>query len=283
MLDMSSFPIPVVRHHLSRFLAAWTMLLSLAMSAPAVKADIEVIALRYRSAEQVIPMLQPLVEPGGALTGMQNQLVIRASPNNIADLRRVLVTIDSRPRQLKISVRQGAEGAASDRAAAVSGALSSGGGGSVQGRIVSSQDASDSRVTQTLQVLEGNVAVIQVGTSQPVPNRVVTRTPSGGVVITDATAYRDVTTGFSVLPRISGERITLEINPQRDTVNANAGPVGAVNVQRASTVVSGRLGEWIELGGMSQTETRSGSAILSSSSASRSDNRSIWVKVEELR
>lgn len=283
MLDMSSFPIPVVRHHLSRFLAAWTMLLSLAMSAPAVKADIEVIALRYRSAEQVIPMLQLLVEPGGALTGMQNQLVIRASPNNIADLRRVLVTIDSRPRQLKISVRQGAEGAASDRAAAVSGALSSGGGGSVQGRIVSSQDASDSRVTQTLQVLEGNVAVIQVGTSQPVPNRVVTRTPSGGVVITDATAYRDVTTGFSVLPRISGERITLEINPQRDTVNANAGPVGAVNVQRASTVVSGRLGEWIELGGMSQTETRSGSAILSSSSASRSDNRSIWVKVEELR
>lgn len=283
MLDMNSFPIPSARCHLSRLLAAWVMLVTLAMSAPAVKADIEIITLRYRSAEQVIPVLQPLVEPGGALTGMQNQLVIRASPNNIADLRRVLASIDSRPRQLKISVRQGAEGAASDRAAAVSGTLSSGGGSSVQGRIVNSQDASDSRVTQTLQVMEGNVAVIQVGTSQPVPNRVVTRTPSGGVVITDATAYRDVTTGFSVLPRVSGERVTLEINPQRDTVNTNAGPVGTVSVQRASTVVSGRLGEWIELGGMSQTETRSGSAILSSSSASRSDNRSIWVKVEELR
>lgn len=283
MLDMNSFPIPSARCHLSRLLAAWVMLVTLAMSAPAVKADIEIITLRYRSAEQVIPVLQPLVEPGGALTGMQNQLVIRASPNNIADLRRVLASIDSRPRQLKISVRQGAEGAASDRAAAVSGTLSSGGGSSAQGRIVNSQDASDSRVTQTLQVMEGNVAVIQVGTSQPVPNRVVTRTPSGGVVITDATAYRDVTTGFSVLPRVSGERVTLEINPQRDTVNTNAGPVGTVSVQRASTVVSGRLGEWIELGGMSQTETRSGSAILSSSSASRSDNRSIWVKVEELR
>ena len=259
----------------------------LGLLAPPARADIEIITLRYRNVEQIIPLLQPLVDPGGALTGMQNQLVIRASANNIADLRRVLATIDSMPRQLKISVRQGAEAAASDRAGSLSGrvGVSSGGGASTRldARITDSNSASDSRVTQTLQVLEGNVAVIQAGTSQPVPNRIVTRTPGGGVVVTDTTAYRDVTTGFSVLPRVSGERVTLEINPQRDTINANAGPGGSVNVQRASSVVSGRLGEWIELGGMSQIETRSGSGLLSSSSANRSDNRSIWVKVEELR
>ena len=246
-------------------------------AAPA-KAELEIITLRYRSAEQIIPMLQPMVEPGGALTGMQNQLVIRASQRNIDDLRRILATLDAMPRQLRISVRQGADIAASDRGGSISGTVGTG-GSNVQARIVDSSSASNSGVTQTLQVLEGNVAVIQAGQSQPVANRAVTRTPSGALVVTDSTSYRDVTTGFSVLPRVSGDRVTLEINPQRDT----PGPGGTVNIQRASSIVSGRLGDWIELGGISQSETRSGSGILSSSSASRSDNRSIWVKVEELR
>lgn len=258
-----------------------TYLLVCFFAAPA-KAELEIITLRYRSAEQIIPMLQPMVEPGGALTGMQNQLVIRASQRNIDDLRRILATLDAMPRQLRISVRQGADLAASDRGGSISGSVGSG-GGNVQARIIDSSSASNSGVTQTLQVLEGNVAVIQAGQSQPVANRAVTRTPSGALVVTDTTSYRDVTTGFSVLPRVSGDRVTLEINPQRDTVNANAGPGGTVNIQRASSIVSGRLGDWIELGGISQSETRSGSGILSSSSASRSDNRSIWVKVEELR
>ena len=223
-------------------------------------------------------MLQPMVEPGGALTGMQNQLVIRASQRNIDDLRRILATLDAMPRQLRISVRQGAELSGTDRGASIGGTVSNS-GANVQARIVDSSSASNSGVTQTLQVLEGNVAVIQAGQSQPVANRAVTRTPSGALVVTDATSYRDVTTGFSVLPRVSDDRVTLEINPQRDT----PGPGGTVNVQRASSIVSGRLGDWIELGGISQSETRSGSGILSSSSASRSDNRSIWVKVEELR
>jgi type II secretory pathway component GspD/PulD (secretin) len=254
----------------------------LAFAAAPARADIEMITLRYRNVDQIIPILQPLVEPGGALTGMQNQLVIRASAANIADLRRVLALLDTMPRRLMIQVRQGGEAGSADRGGAVSGTFSSGGNfgnSGVQGRVFDSRSASDERVTQTLQVLEGSVAVIQAGQSQPVPNRVVTRTPGGGVIVTDTTGYRDVTTGFSVLPRVSGDRVTLEINPQRET----PAPGGGVNVQRASSVVSGRLGEWIELGGITQSESRSGSGILSGSSSSRSDSRSIWVKVEELR
>ena len=41
--------------------------------------EVEVIQLRYRTAEQVIPTLRPLVEPGGAISGMQSTVVIRAS------------------------------------------------------------------------------------------------------------------------------------------------------------------------------------------------------------
>ena len=122
------------------------------------------------------------------------------------------------------------------------------------------------------------VATINVGQSIPVPARVVTRTVNG-VVVQDTTSYRDVGTGFQVRPRVSGDRVTLEINPHRDT----PGSGGTVNIQQAYTTVSGRLGEWMELGGSSVSETRSGSGILSGNAAQRSDSRSIWVKVEELQ
>jgi len=245
------------------------------------RADVEIIALKYRNAEQVLPVLRPLVEPGGALTGMNNQLVIRASAANIADIRRVLASLDTQPRRLQISVRQDAEGTAATRGAAVDGSIvlrSGGSTGSVNARVTDSRSASDNNVLQTLQVMEGGVAMINVGQSIPVPGRMVTRTVNG-VIVQDTTTYRDVGTGFQVVPRVSGERVTLEINPRRDT----PGPGGTVNVQGASTTVSGRLGEWIELGGMNSNSVQSSSGILSGATTQRSDNRSIWVKVDELR
>ena len=258
----------------------------LALLAPAcicgsALAQMEVIQLRNRTAEEVIPILRPLVEPGGAITGMQYQLILRASPANVADIRRVLETLDTRLRRLVISVRQDAGAAQSERGGSVSGSFGSG-GGTIIGRAIDSSSQNQSNVSQTLQVMEGGIAAINVGQSVPVPGRVVTRTVNG-VLVQDTTSYRDVGTGFQVRPRLSGtpgdERVTLEIDPHRDT----PGPNGTVNIQRASSVVTGRLGEWMELGGTNISETRSGSGILSGSAAQRSNNRSIWVKVEELK
>ena len=265
------------------------LLLALLSTSCLAQAELEVIGLRHRRVEDVIPMLQPLLEPGGALSGMNGQLIIRSSARNIAELRRVLEAVDTAPRRLLISVRQDAQGASEQRGASVGGNVSLGGGRVIVGnelgagpginaRITDSRSASDERVTQTLQVMEGGAAQIQVGQSVPVATRSVTRTPFG-LATTDSVTYRDVTTGFSVVPRLSGDRVTLEINPQRDTLGAG----GAVNVQRVSSTVSGRLGEWMELGGIGQDMNAQSSGILSSSQGSRQDNRRVWVKVDELR
>ena len=62
-------------------------------------ADREVISLRHRSADQVMSVLRPLVEPGGAVSGANKQVVIRASRANLAQMRRALKSIDVAPRQ----------------------------------------------------------------------------------------------------------------------------------------------------------------------------------------
>src|SRR3990172_10330666 len=88
--------------------------------------DVEVIELRYRTADQLLPPRRPLVEPGGALRGMQSTLVIRASRANIAQLRQVIATLDGMPRRVLISVRQDAAGSFDSRDVRVSGTVAGG-------------------------------------------------------------------------------------------------------------------------------------------------------------
>lgn len=261
---------------------------------------VEVITLNYRTAEQVIPIVQPLVGPDGAVTGMQNKLIVRASPERLAQIKQVIASIDARPKRLMITVRQNTTREALEREAGVYGTAggehgrvtvpeqpgragtrveAASDGNRVGAKVWATEGQEGSADVQHLQVLEGNQAFIQVGQSVPYRGRTVYRDARGATVVEDNTTYRDVTSGFYVLPRVSGDQVILEINPQQDTL----GERGAVNVQQASTTLSGRLGEWIELGGVGQqAESQSGGTVYATRQ-SRSDKRSIFVKVDELR
>lgn len=255
---------------------AWLLFL---LTAVVARADeVEVIALKYRTVEQVAPVLRPLVDRGGALTGMQSTLVIRSSRRNIEDLKRVLATLDQPARRLLISVRQDTGVVGAEQGGGVSGRP-----GSVGARVYSSRGASDEQVSQQVQTLDGSPAYIQIGQSVPVRSHSVGRGP-GGVVITDSTTYRDVTTGFSVLPRVSGDQVVLEISPQREVLTGAQEPSSppVVSSQHIVSTLGGRLGEWIEVGGMLQDERRDDRSILSSASASRQDHRRVWVRVDAL-
>ncbi|MFM9969995.1 MAG: hypothetical protein ACKVQK_16520 [Burkholderiales bacterium] len=292
------------------------LLLLMVLISAASWAEVEIIPLRNRTVDQVIPILRPLVEPGGALSGTQGQLIIRASLANIADLKRVLASIDMPQRRLLISLRQDMEGGDSNRAAGVNATVSAGnvtlgtersvnersvnerpvneragndraGNERVLGtretginvRLADGSTRREERVDQQVQALEGSPAFISIGQAQPLATRNVTRAPNGAVIVTDSVSYRDISTGFEVVPRIAGERVFLDINPRRET----PGPGGTVNVQRMSTSASGRLGEWFEIGAIAMNSSSQSGGILSSSNSQRQENRRVWVKVEELK
>ena len=260
---------------------------------------IEVITLHYRTAEQVIPLLQPLVGKDGAVTGLQNRLVIRTSADNLARIKRVLESIDTKPRRLMIIVRQNATREALAQEASVFGSAGTDHArvtlpetpgdaaarielGSQRNRagakITSTRDIENSADLQRVQVLEGNAAFIRAGQSVPYATRTIVRNGRHVTVVED-TQFQDVTSGFYVLPRVTGSQVTLEINPQRNTL----GSQGTVNLQQAATVLSGRIGEWIELGGVGQQGASSGSGTVYSTQDVSSDQRSIFVKVEEVK
>jgi hypothetical protein len=97
--------------------------------------------------------------------------------------------------------------------------------------------------------------------------------------------YHELSSGFEVLPRLNGERVMLDIATQQERAT-DLGQVSAV-VQRATTTVTGKLGEWIEIGGVtsSLSEQRSGVGLVGGahSVTTQSDQRTIAVKVEQVQ
>jgi type II secretory pathway component GspD/PulD (secretin) len=235
---------------------------------------LEIISLRHRTAEELLPQLQPLVEPGGLLTGSGDKLFLRASPRNQADIRQVLDALDRAQRRLMITVRQGAS--AESQRSGVSGAVVlAPGDSSVRLRAGERQAASRETVSQQVQTVEGGRAYINVGREYAMRFDEVVLTPAGAVVSRGVTWY-DVGTGFDALPRLAGDRVSIDISPRHDTL----GPLpGSVNVRRLSTTVSGRLGEWISLGGSSRESAGAGPYA----ARSGRDESEVWLKVDEIR
>jgi type II secretory pathway component GspD/PulD (secretin) len=243
------------------------------IACPVLAQSLEVIDLKYRTAAEVIPVLQPLVEQGGALTGQDYKLFVRTSPANLRQLRAALAQIDRQPNQLLVSVRRSTQQQVERERAQVSGTVSNR-GSEVSVRATDSTQRDRADGVASVQVLEGNSALISSGSDVPI----VTSVAAGGgrrPFAAATTSYRNVSSGFLVTPRVNGTQVVLDIEQQDDRV-VN----GTIQTQRLTTQVSGRLGEWIQLGGVSEGSSGQQRGILSRQYSTTSDERSIWVKVE---
>jgi hypothetical protein len=229
------------------------------------QASLEVIDLRHATAEQVLPALRPLLEPGGVLTGQRSQLIVRTSPRNLEELRRALAALDAPARRLVISVRFDSADTSVD-ANVEAGARISNRGSRVDARIADSRSSATERVDQRLQVLEGGRAFIAQGTSRPLQMR-------------DGVLIQDISTGFEVVPRVAGNEVILEVAPQRQS----PGVAGSVRTLGSATTVRARLGEWVALAGIDEALVREDRGLASRSRRGGESSRRIWVKVEEVR
>jgi len=224
----------------------------LGLAALAHAQGLEIIPLRHRTVDQVLPALRPLIEPGGTLSGHSNQLFVRASPANVAEIRRALETLDQPQRRLLISVRFDDSLQDSRQEFGASGRISNR-GAHVDIRAQDAQARSDERVDQRLQILEGSQAFIFAGSSVDAYGRA---------------------SGFMVAPRVVGSLVQVEVAAQRDVAESS---------QRAATTVNARLGEWFEIGATQSSAARDARGIGAAGRSTSSGVRRIWLRVDEVR
>jgi hypothetical protein len=254
-----------------------------------VMAEMEVIPLQHRSAEELLPVILPLLDKDGVASGMGNQLILRTSPRNLAEIKKLLHSLDTVPRRLKITVLQNADSETIQRLTE-----NSSGGTDDEGltaeagqdadklgeRVYSTHSADDENRTRQIQVLEGSRALVRTGQSVPVRQQQTVQTPwnSRG---TETTVYRDADSGFYVLPRLNGDRVTLEISSQDDRFATDADAQLTIRKHQLTTTVSGRLGEWMVLGDSGRQESDNSNTVSTRSLSDAQQRRNVLLKVEE--
>ena len=247
-----------------------------AASFSAAGQSIEVIELRFRTADQVLPVLQPLVEPGGALSGQGSQLFLRTSPANAAQIRQVLATLDRTPRQLEIRVRQDMLSAGTSQHRSADGSVTTTSRrtfGSAHVEVRDGASTATRGAEQALRVLEGGRAHVVMGTAIPFTFRHWTRGPRGDWTGTQQTTYYDALSGFYVQAQLAGNMVTLDISPEDAQVSTSG-----IDRARLATQVQVRLGEWTPLGGAElRSEVTGGTGT-----AARASQRGVWVLVEDV-
>jgi len=276
--------------------------LALLVTVPARAAELvtEVVPAGHRPMGELLSVLRPLVPAPGSVSGFQGQLVIRTTPRNLAEIKRVLARIDTAPRTLMVSVRRGdaldvtghrhqgavrlGDGelsAAAGRAPGEPRGLRLGAGGDgARARLGLSQRerALRERGVQRLRVMEGSEAFIETGERIPFPERQVI-VDRDGTLVHDTVRFRDATRGFYVRPEVRGQRVLLEIAPHSARLDETT---GNIDVRSAHTTVSGRLGEWIPLGGAGETRHRHEGGVLEGARESERRRHQLYIRVDEV-
>jgi hypothetical protein len=240
----------------------------LSVGSAAADYPLEIIDLKGRPAKDIVPLVKPFAGPDGTVVGKDNKLIVRAAPDRMREIRKILAEIDQPPRRLMISVRRGypqertgqrfgystnrETGNDEHRAGERKGQSGPRRGVSIHASRLKYHTRRDQDVTQKVQTLEGSPAFINTGRSVPIHNYSAGRRARGSY-----TYYRDAVTGFYVVPRLNGDQITLAIH-QRATTPSHDYPQHDMQfeLQEAQTVVSGRLGEWITIAGVDSTAER---------------------------
>ncbi len=277
--------------------------LAMLVSAPlrAVSMLTEVIPTQ-RNAAELVEILRPLIPAPGSINSFRNQLIIKTSEDNLAEIRAVLNKLDQAPENLLISVRFSDDAEirrdlaeANIRIRSSNLSLSRGRNPSGRGlraeiggadartgiRIQRSATTRTGNEVHALRVLEGQQAFIRTGQSVPLADEQVS--VSGyGVTILRGIRFEEFGSGFYVLPRLNGDQVSLEISTQRRRLNGRSNAINSARVQETATTLSGRLGRWMEIAGVNSTAYRSASGLDSSRVRTTRDNNSIYVKVERL-
>jgi len=222
---------------MKRHRAPLAFVLALAWRA-AVAQELEVIDLHHRLADDVIPVIEPLLAPGGVLTGMDDKLFVRTSAANLEQIRMALAAT----RQLLISVGQSSRseshGAGARASASVGGDDAqvgvnrppvAGTGADVQ--LHAGMRSTGVRSLGSVRALEGQEAYLAVGQSPSVTSSVVS--PGWGQPgVRRTTTYRDAGSGFYAMARVQGERVTVEVSPFQQAGSGSLRPGAEIRYPR---------------------------------------------------
>lgn len=264
---------------LAGFLSAFVALIPLIVCAQ--EQVLEVIQLSNRPAQEVVDLIRPFLGRRGTAVASGTKLIVKTTPQNMAEVHQLIDQLDKSLAQFQISVLQTNKRSLAElnAQANVYGTVSNNGSSiRANGNLYQSDSKTDGEITQQLRTMEGTAAHIQVGQEFPVPTYT---NPGYGGFPSAGISYKQATTGFAVVPRTAGNEVLLDISPWSDRLSRRGG--GVVHTQSAHTTIKAPLGQWVHFGGQDNSEVGGGSGILRKYQHTNKGVMKIYIKVDQIR
>ena len=245
--------------------------------------QVQVIEVRSQPAADLLAGIEPLLGAHSSASAYHDKLIVKGTAEEIAAVRSLLDRLDQPARRLIIEVRQG--GGQSVSTQGVGYGVNTGNvrigrvppGSEATVRLQDARTRSQGDSVQRVQAIDGRAALIRTGQSVPVYQS-QPRWYGYGVAPGYRVDYRDLSSGFHALPRVHGDQVTVEIFQQQQR-EADSGRFAH---QQASSVLRGRLGEWLTLGSIGGEDAASRNQIGLHAQTQRRQDRLIELRVVPL-
>lgn len=262
-------------------------------------ASLSIIQLQHRTADEVIPAVEPMLGADDGISGQGFKIFLQSSPQTLARVKDMIEVLDIPAKILQVSVFQGSkrdldeisvsanvqfengdanvdignEGHESDSAGGSITYSTTKGNASINS--ISTQKSLRGNPIHQVRVTEGTEAYIETGERIPYFYGAAWRGRRG---FAGSIEYKDAITGFYVLPRVRGDNVILEINPFKSTQSSTGRD--NVDTQSAGTTITGSAGGWLLVGGVTEQVEQAQSATGTTVATESRSSSSIWIKVD---
>jgi len=255
--------------------------------AASLAAEVAVIKVNYRSATDILPLVQDLLSAEGkaSVDTRTNSLIVVDTKESLTKIQAFVASIDKLAEQVKVRFRFQEQGVSTDRDISASGRISGEhgsvaiGGDRREGVHVRARDTVVNRRGNTesfISVMSGSSAYLWVGKDVPFTEQWVYFTRRYAHVV-ETVNFQRVETGFEVLPIVAGNNVQIEIIPRISSLE-RGGQV--VRFTEAATTVTVPKGQWVTIGGTSEQSNEVFRDILSCGSSSTNSTLSLSLMVE---
>lgn len=228
---------------------------------------VRVIPLRYKSADQVIPVLKPFLTKGAVIEGDGRKLIVKTDPGNLNEIRHLVQQIDRPPIQFLVTVRR--EGGQDNIAL------------QHQPKTVYSTDQRLTRpLKQQIKVLEGKTVFVGSGLSFPV------RSYGFGLLYGASASkpeYVKVESGFYLTPRLSGSSALVDINwgfQSLEDDQLSSREYSGIDQQSLKTQMSVPLGQWTKVSNTSEKEFHNKYTRIYDTNTLKNPPSNVYIKID---
>lgn len=268
-----------------RVFPPFLFMLALIASAPAEATEMKSFTLAHKSANEIAPTLQALLDPGETVVPTGHQLIVKADSKKMLQIADIIAQIDVAPHRLIITVVQGRNLTSSELNSTLADSHpidpDDANASQSTGHYYSAQSQKYGGQTQRIQALDGTPVSFQVGDQQQIQSQAFVGFGFGGGMLGGAnTQYIPTSTGFKILPHIMADGIQVDVAPWSEQMNQV--DQRTVHNESASTRLRLQPGKWADLAGELNNSQGGGSGNAGHSYRAVRDNNQIYIRVDDL-